>query len=206
MLNNLISPHIKALLGFNSETDDKTVRKEWNNRIKKVAKPCWELKYCPYGPLVEDFPLLGPTREEAIEHNNFLIKQLEKRAYKGRKRILFQKEVRDFNPNDYPVKHSRDDLEKACSVFGHLCPVYFVNEPFTETSELRRISRNIPRHIMLRVVRRDNNQCQRCGKILKDSEIEFDHIIPLSKGGSSEENNIRVTCLSCNRSKSNKLL
>lgn len=23
-----------------------------------VCKPCWELKYCPYGPLVEMFP--GP--------------------------------------------------------------------------------------------------------------------------------------------------
>jgi hypothetical protein len=22
-----------------------------------VCKPCWELKYCPYGPLVEFFPL-----------------------------------------------------------------------------------------------------------------------------------------------------
>jgi hypothetical protein len=21
-----------------------------------VCKPCWELKYCPYGPLVEFFP------------------------------------------------------------------------------------------------------------------------------------------------------
>lgn len=27
-------------------------------RLKHVVcKPCWELKYCPYGPLVEFFPL-----------------------------------------------------------------------------------------------------------------------------------------------------
>ena len=84
--------------------------------------------------------------------------------------------------------------------------MFFVNEPFTETNEMRRISRNIPRHIMMRVVRRDNNQCQICGKILKDNEIEFDHIIPISKGGSSEENNIRVTCLDCNRNKSSKFV
>ena len=181
-------------------------KKEWEKRTKHVCKPCWELKYCPYGPLVESFPLLSPVRQEAIEHNNFLIKQLKKGAYKDKKKVMFKKEVQEFNPNDYPIKHSKSDLEKECSVFGHLCPVFFVNEPFTETNERRRIGRNIPRHIMLRVVRRDNNQCQICGKILKDDEIEFDHIIPISKGGSSEENNIRVTCLDCNRNKSSKFV
>jgi hypothetical protein len=89
-------------------------------------------------------------------------------------KILFEKEVKEFNPNDYPIRHLKSDLEKHCSVFGHLCPVFFVNEPFTETSEMRRIGRNIPRHFFLRVARRDNNQCQICGKILKDNEIEFD--------------------------------
>ena len=141
-----------------------------------------------------------------MEHNNFLKEQLRKGAYKDKRKKIFEKEVKEFNPNDYPEKHLKSDLEKSCSVFGHFCPVFFTNEPFTETNELRRIGRNIPRHIMLRVVRRDNNQCQLCGKILKDNEIEFDHIIPLSKGGSSEEHNIRVTCFECNRDKSNKIV
>ncbi len=29
----------------------------WKRRVRAVCKPCWELKYCPYGPLVEEFPL-----------------------------------------------------------------------------------------------------------------------------------------------------
>ena len=29
----------------------------WENRVKAVCKPCWEIKYCPYVPLVEEFPL-----------------------------------------------------------------------------------------------------------------------------------------------------
>jgi 5-methylcytosine-specific restriction endonuclease McrA len=33
-------------------------------------------------------------------------------------------------------------------------------------------------------------------------EVEFDHVIPMSKGGSSEEQNLRVACFDCNRSKS----
>jgi 5-methylcytosine-specific restriction endonuclease McrA len=54
----------------------------------------------------------------------------------------------------------------------------------------------------MRVVRRDNYTCQNCGKHLLDTEVEFDHVIPVSKGGSSEEHNIRLTCFDCNRSKS----
>ena len=29
----------------------------WRQRVKAVCKPCWELRYCPYGPFVERFPL-----------------------------------------------------------------------------------------------------------------------------------------------------
>ncbi|NOQ67888.1 hypothetical protein GQ568_00415, partial [Patescibacteria group bacterium] len=172
----MINPFIKHLLGFSSKENDDKVRREWNKRTKNICKPCWELKYCPYGPLVEDFPLLGPTRKEAIEHNDFLKEQLEKKAYKGWRKKLFTKEVTEFNSKDYPTKHDKKDIEKSCSVFGHMCPVFFVNEPFTETKEKRRIGRQIPRHIIIRVVLRDNNTCQKCGKILKDDKIEFDHI------------------------------
>ncbi len=57
----------------------------------------------------------------------------------------------------------------------------------------------------MRVARRDNYTCQKCGAHLRDDEIEFDHLIPMGKGGSSEEQNLRVTCFSCNRTKSDKV-
>ncbi|NOU17014.1 MAG: HNH endonuclease [Bacteroidales bacterium] len=197
-----MNPLIKKLLGFDQDTSDEKVREDWAIRTKNVCKPCWELKYCPYGALVEDFPLLSMIREEAIENINFIKLQLEKGTYDKERTKYFEKEVRDFKPEDYPERNTSEDIEKKCSIFGHLCPVFFVNEPFTETNERRRIGRYIPRHIMLKVVRKDNNQCQICGKVLKDDEIEFDHIIPLSKGGSTEEHNLRITCVGCNRDKS----
>ena len=198
-----MDPYIKHLLGFTPETSDKIVRKDWKKRTKNICKPCWELKYCPYGPLVEEFPLLPPTRDESIEHNEFLKEQLAKKAYDPERTQIFEREVTEFKAEDYPEKHDPSDIEKSCLVFGHLCPVFFVNEPFTETRKKRKIGRNIPRPVMLRVVRRDNNQCQLCGQVLRDDEIEFDHIIPISKGGSSEEQNLRVTCIDCNRKRRN---
>ncbi len=198
-----ISPGIKILLGFGPDTDDETVHKWWEKRTKSICKPCWELKYCPYGPLVEDFPLLPPTKAEAIEHNIFLKEQLAKGAYDEERRKIFEEEVTKFNPDDYPEQVSEEEQFMSCGIFGHLCPVFFVNEPVTETSELRRIGRHIPTKLKMRIARRDNYTCQVCGKNLKDDELEFDHLIPVSLGGSSEEHNIRLVCFDCNRRKSN---
>lgn len=178
---------------------------EWEKRTKHICKPCWELKYCPYGLLVENFSSLVPTREEAIEHNEFLKKKLKEGVYDGRRKKIFEEEVKNFDPDNYPKEHNQEEIEKSCSIFGHQCPVFVVNEPMTETLKNRRISRHIPRETMLRVVRRDNSTCQICGKHLMDKEIEFDHIIPFSKGGSTEESNLQVTCSYCNRSKGSKV-
>lgn len=207
----MIPIKIKIALGFDSDTADEIVNLEWQKRINSICKPCWELKYCPYGTLVEDFPLPSIPFKEALEHNNYLKKCLETGLLKDgellddAKKEIFKKMIDSFNPDDYPEKVSKFEAESMCTVFCHLCPVFFVNEPLTETKEMRRIGRYIPRKTIIRVARRDNYTCQICGKQLLDNEIEFDHIIPLSKGGSSEENNIRVTCFKCNRSKSNKI-
>lgn len=130
--------------------------RNWSKKPKAVCKPCWEIKYCPYGPLVEDFPI------------------------------------------------AKIDDEKRCKIFGHECPVFSVAEPFTETKELRNITRQIPRTTQFRVLKRENQICSSCGNAVKDEDIEFDHIIPWSLGGSSDESNIRLLCMKCNRKKGKK--
>lgn len=168
------------------------------------CKPCWELKYCPYGPLVEEFPLTPESKVEAIERNESLKAQLEKGAYDEEQRKIVEEWVESFSAEDYP-DIPQEELDRTCTVYRHLCPVFFVNRPFTETLAMRRIGAYIPAKIKMRVVRRDNYTCQICGKHLKDDEIEFDHVIPRAQGGSSEEHNIRLTCFDCNRRKSKKL-
>ena len=49
-------------------------------------------------------------------------------------------------------------------------------------------------------------KCQICGKELKKEEITIDHIIPLSKGGGNNIENLQPLCKSCNSKKSNKIL
>ncbi len=121
------------------------------------------------------------------------------------RREMFSKEVARFSPEIYPETIPDIFRDDECNIFGHICPVFFAAEAITETSTERRRGRYIPFSVKMRVVRRDNHTCQHCKKHLADDEVEFDRKIPISKGGSSEEHNLRLTCFDCNRDKSDKI-
>lgn len=275
-----LHPEIRRALNVPDDMSDEDFWVKWKDMSTSICKPCWELKYCPYGPLVEESPLLpmtidvatdhlgyarrcletgktgsgkpldeetrelyensvanfdeedyesDPTGEitimqlighdkdieltrEAAIHVNERMKESLKTGIDGHlakmtdeQRIMFENDIRDFDLQKYPDTIPEEIADCQCSVFGHICPVVFNAEKITETTELRRSGRYIPFKIKMRVVRRDNYTCLSCGKHLLDNEIEFDHIIPVAKGGSSEEQNIRLTCFDCNRSKSDSV-
>lgn len=59
------------------------------------------------------------------------------------------------------------------------------------------------------IKQRDNHTCQLCSVSLSDEPhllLEVDHVMPVSKGGLSVEENLQTLCWRCNRSKSNKVL
>lgn len=60
----------------------------------------------------------------------------------------------------------------------------------------------ISENVRIVVWRRDQGKCTQCGSREK---LEYDHIIPISKGGSNTVRNIELLCESCNRQKSNKI-
>lgn len=171
-----------------------------------VCKPCWELKYCPYGPLVEFFPLPSIPTKQANRSYKTWIRAAREGTLKSTKDIYAAIEkLLCLLPSRYHFLDHIDSEELACSVFGHICPVFFSAEPFSETKEDRRIHRTIPRDIMLKVVRRDGQMCQICKQNVLDDEVEFDHIIPHSKGGPTTAENLRLLCRGCNRKKSDSL-
>lgn len=56
---------------------------------------------------------------------------------------------------------------------------------------------------------RDNHTCCSCGNstyVEPNLLLEIDHIIPVSKGGLTEESNLQTLCWKCNRSKSDKIV
>ncbi|NIA11907.1 MAG: HNH endonuclease [Nitrospiraceae bacterium] len=52
---------------------------------------------------------------------------------------------------------------------------------------------------------RDNFTCAYCGKVLSDSEITVDHVVPKSRGGSWTWGNLCTCCKKCNQKKGDRL-
>lgn len=61
----------------------------------------------------------------------------------------------------------------------------------------------IPDIVKLIVYERDEGKCVRCGSNIS---IQFDHIIPVAKGGSNTAENIQILCQRCNLEKSDKIM
>ena len=76
------------------------------------------------------------------------------------------------------------------------------SETIKEKSQNKTRSRHISQSVKDKVWNRDGGQCVECGS---NENLEFDHIIPHSKGGANTYRNIQLLCESCNRSKSAKI-
>jgi len=93
-------------------------------------------------------------------------------------------------------------------------------EPMGETLGLVSRSMRLPRVILLRgfdrvprrevrfsrfnVYARDRGQCQYCGRRFPRSELNLDHVVPRSRGGTSAWENVVCSCVGCNRTKGSR--
>ncbi len=79
----------------------------------------------------------------------------------------------------------------------------------TPSKECQKKERNkMTKALRQRIIERDNYTCQICGNSTYNEPnllLEVDHIIPISKGGKTVDNNLQCLCWKCNRSKGNKL-
>lgn len=65
-------------------------------------------------------------------------------------------------------------------------------------------NRVIPTHVKVEVWARDKGQCVKCGS---KENLHYDHDLPYSKGGTSlTAANVRILCMKCNLTKSNKII
>ena len=56
-----------------------------------------------------------------------------------------------------------------------------------------------------KILKRDRFQCVLCGNSGEKARLEIDHIIPESRDGSDDEENLQTLCFMCNRGKRDSL-
>jgi hypothetical protein len=75
--------------------------------------------------------------------------------------------------------------------------IHLMQVEYNQFPEVK-IDRYIPPEVKLNVWRRDQGKCVECGS---KEKLEYDHMIPISKGGSNRERNVQLLCQNCNRKK-----
>ena len=87
-----------------------------------------------------------------------------------------------------------ENFDRERQYFERLKHKYDANT--LDTAEALRA--RIPETVRIEVWRRDDGKCSRCSS---RERLEYDHIVPLSRGGSNTVRNIELLCEACNRAK-----
>jgi hypothetical protein len=71
------------------------------------------------------------------------------------------------------------------------------------TWEERLANRRVPDSLRAAVLVRDGGRCRKCRRSVN---LQIDHIVPVGRGGRTEESNLQILCRRCNQAKSRKLV
>ena len=111
-----------------------------------------------------------------------------KKNFVGMKYVIIKPETKD------PIKIFLEDIDPLSVI-----PLDY------EKKENKNNRPAFPKGLRHKILNRDQFTCQNCGARAPTVELEVDHKIPVSKGGTDEESNLTTLCKDCNRGKSDKI-
>ncbi|RLD73143.1 MAG: hypothetical protein DRJ10_18180 [Bacteroidetes bacterium] len=100
--------------------------------------------------------------------------------------------------DEFKDKKVRSALESGANILNLDTAKY----PKTSKKDFDNGNRHISQEVKDLVWNRDGGKCRECGSNIN---LEYDHIIPFSKGGANTYRNVQLLCQACNRKKSDKI-
>ena len=95
--------------------------------------------------------------------------------------------------------------EEADGVFIHSASASFRVPSVIRLREFRRIPYQTRALSRKNILMRDRYTCQFCGRVLPAAELTLDHVIPRSRGGHTDWDNLVACCHRCNNLKADRL-
>ncbi len=116
--------------------------------------------------------------------------------------LLVSARMRNLLPN-HPVKLER--MIGATEPIDIAALSDFIDFPVAERAGFEEVAARsrIPDSVRALVIVRDGGRCRKCHST---RNLEVDHIVPVSRGGGAEEDNLETLCRRCNRRKWNKVV
>lgn len=182
------------MVSYEKERSQKT--KKWRRyELKESDRPLSESLNGCYNSFVDnEYYENYPIKEILISLNPRNVKVPT--DYFNEINISFKKGITD---EDYVLQLIKV-IDEIDLVIGHF--ILWTDTKKVKKPNSRRLISGTTRQ---NVLMRDNYTCQICGATVKDgAKLEIDHIIPYSKGGTNDENNLQVLCQQCNREKHNR--
>ena len=202
---NFELPNFQLLYQKLFDDNDETIFDEEERCRKKYLEQCQnfykseppEFLKSPFGyEYVEDWGINDRYCFEFIEAY-FLEKDWDSIIINGCKDDMGRVESRSDLWEKWKHAYANYDQRKT--------PIYTFFHPSevdNKVNKQRQKREPIPQDVKDTVWKRDEGRCVNCGS---NEKLEFDHIIPVVKGGSSRYRNIQLLCEHCNRKKHSTL-
>jgi len=174
--NKMRMSHIYQPLMIKTLVESDGVSANRSLAIEFLMRDDSQIEY--YEKVVKRYPIRTLLKHNVISKNNNHVSLNLKSLNSSQRQNLIS--ICDDKINNYLESHG---VEK---VYGY-----------------RWIDNPVPNSLRYKVLKKSNHRCELCGATKYDRPLDVDHIIPRSKGGSSDESNLQVLCSKCNRSKRN---
>ena len=109
--------------------------------------------------------------------------------------------------SERPYKRIWGSVKGACNAIAEYHNGKISKEKLMNGSDTGNKRVTIPLSVRWMVLKRDNYTCQSCGQSParnNEVELEIDHILPVSQGGTNQIDNLRTLCKKCNQGKKDK--
>ena len=151
----------------------------------------------PYQKMIED-AFCTPLNYGGIP---FIYRSVYRKVQKREAKRLIQKPVIDSR---FVVTFKCNGLEKTTTLFydNLLVEMEIIKKKLSD-KERKKYERSIlTDRLRYKILRRDKFKCVLCGRgTYSGAVLHVDHILPISKGGKTEWNNLRTLCEQCNLGK-----